>query len=107
MIYKGTLQDFQGSWGSGIGQLIVERRIKGKKSVKVILCENAPTGRALGAAFNAIGPGHTIDNEKIHGKEIVYSVGDFGLLEWFSPVDEWNGPEIPPEGLDPDAGAVA
>ena len=84
MAQRGTIQGFGGNHLSGIGFLIVD----GKK----IPCDNAPTVRALDAAFGGvIGPGHNVDNNTIRGKEIVYETDWLGLLEWFVPADEYVG----------------
>ncbi len=91
--YKGTIQGFSGSWGSGLGYLVIDGR--------PVPCENAQTVRCLDAAFgNVIAPGHTVDNRAVHGREIVYSVDDFGMLLGFSPIEDWTGPDIPPEGIE-------
>ncbi len=54
--------------------------------------------RQLAACFGATeGSGDL--QEKIEGQEIVYSVDSFGVLIGFTPLDEWEGPDIPPEGI--------
>lgn len=40
--------------------------------------------------------------EKIKDQEIIYSVDDFNVLYGFTPSDEWEGPEIPEEGIEED-----
>lgn len=92
--YKGTLIGFGGSWRSGIGYLLFSDR-------PAVMCENAPTVRALQAAYgDVIGEAHTA---KIKSpREIVYSVDDMGLLTAFTPAEQWSGPEIPEEGLTED-----
>lgn len=91
--YKGKIEGFRGSWGSGIGYLIVDGQS--------IPCDNAPTVRALDACFGGvIGNAHNVqEGPSWIGKEIVYSIDPFGLLLGFTPADQWDGPEIPPEGL--------
>jgi hypothetical protein len=90
--YKGTLTGFSGSWMSGIGQLIFSDR-------PAVMCENAQTVRSLQACYgDVIDKGHTASIKS--PREIVYSVDDVGLLLGFTPVDEWTGPEIPPEGIE-------
>lgn len=91
--YKGTIEGFRGSWLSGLGQLIIDG--------KPIMCENAQTVRSLDNCFGDFidAPTHTVKQEAIVGKEIVYSVDDLGILLGFTPVDEWEGPEIPEEGI--------
>lgn len=93
--YQGTITGFRGSWGSGIGYLIIDG--------EPIMCENAPTVRALDGCFgDVIGRDHSVDDSAIKGQEIVYSVDDLGMLAGFTPVSEWTGPEIPEEGLEDD-----
>jgi len=76
----GVIDGFSGSWGSGLGYLIIDG--------VPIPCENGPTVRALEACFGGvIAPGHTVAQETIVGKEIRYSVSPWGTLEAFSPVE--------------------
>jgi len=85
-IRKGKIMGFSGSWSSGIGYLNIRRE---DGIVESIPCENAPTVRALDSAFgDVITKAHTVNQKAIKGKNIYYSVGDFGLLEGFTPVDE-------------------
>jgi len=95
MLYRGVIKGFAGSWGSGLGSLLFE-------SGQCVHCENAPTVRALEGCFgDVIGNAHDVKNNSIEGKEIVYSVGDFGLLEAFTPIDEFEYADlIPDEGID-------
>jgi hypothetical protein len=91
-VYKGKIIMLRGSWMSGIANLIIEDEKRGMVSIP---CENAQTVRCMEGAFgNVIGEGHTIDNRNGGhlGKEVYYSVGDFGVLEAFTPVEE-----APPE----------
>ena len=37
--------------------------------------------------------------EKIEGQEVIYSIDDLGILIGFTPLEDWDGPEIPPEGI--------
>jgi len=91
-IRKGKIVGFQGSWGSGLGSLVVKDSRTG--SIDHVSCENAPTVRALDGAFgNVITEGHMVNNEAIKGKEIYYSVGSYGVLEGFTPVGEAS-PEL-------------
>lgn len=86
-IRKGEIIGFQGSWMSGLGTLIVKNLDTGR--VENISCENAPTVRAFENAFgDIIQAGHTADFSKIKGKRIFYSVGDFGIFEGFTPVEQ-------------------
>ena len=90
-IETGTILGFQGSWSSGLAWLIVKDHSGRERHLN---CENAATVRALDDAFgDVITPAHCVNQEAIRGKEIYYSVGDFGLLEAFTPVDE-AGPEL-------------
>lgn len=91
---KGTIDGFSGNWLSGIGYLIIDGM--------PVMCENGATVRALDGAFGDVieAKTHTVNNEAIKGKEIIYSVDDMGVLMGFTPVDEWEGPEIPPEGVE-------
>ena len=66
---KGALRGFSGSVGSGIAHLTIET----PTGVIWVPCENGPTARALISMFGSIKD--AID------AEIVYSIGDFGLLE--------------------------
>jgi len=90
MVQRGTIQGFQGSWGSGIAILIIKKE---NGEIDNVPCDNAPTVRALESAFgNVIGAGHTMSTENIKGKEIFYDYTDWGTLAGFVPVDE-----APPE----------
>lgn len=97
-IHRGTIAGMRGNWSSGIAWLDFTNGIS-------VPCENAPTVRALNGCFgNAIGPGHTINQQGIIGKEIVYWLDDMGLiLEGFADAVEWDekdGREIPIGGLE-------
>jgi len=77
----GVIDGFMGSWGSGLGYLIIDGQ--------PVPCDNAGMVRALDACFgNVISPGHTVSQESIAGREIWYSVGPCGVLESFGPVDD-------------------
>jgi len=57
--------------------------------------------RQLAAAFGATeGAGDLIP--KIKGQKIVYAADMFDVLAGFTPIDAWQGPEIPAEGIDND-----
>ena len=91
-MYRGTIDGFSGSWGSGLGYLIIDGH--------PVPCDNAATVRALEACFgDVIEPGHTVSQESIVGREIWYQVGLWGVLEAFSPVDD-NSPEDEKEEQD-------
>lgn len=86
-IRKGKIVGFQGMWMSGLATLIIKDSRTG--NLDYIHCDNAPTVRALDAAFgDVITEGHMIDNKAIKGKNIYYSLGSFGILEAFTPVGE-------------------
>ena len=85
-IYRGIIEGFRGSWGSGLGTLIVSGR--------AVPCENGQTVRALEACFgNAIGEGHSVNNGEdsgFIGQDIIYSYDDMGLvLGGFTPTDDF------------------
>jgi hypothetical protein len=90
-VFKGRIVAFGGSWGSGLGTLVIDDEKRGRVS---ILCENGATVRALDAAFcNVIGDAHDVKTDGGHvGQGIYYSTDDFGILEAFTPVDD-----APPE----------
>jgi hypothetical protein len=85
-IYKGTILQLSGSWGSGLAMLDIADERRGHIRIP---CENGPAVRALDDCFGGvIGPGHTILPEGgCAGKEIYYFLDDIGLLSGFSPVD--------------------
>jgi hypothetical protein len=72
-VYRNTILGFSGSWGSGLATLIFEEGLQ-------VPADNGPLGRALIGAFDAASPGHSIDNRKIAGQEIVWFYDDFGLI---------------------------
>ena len=83
----GTIQDFRGSWSSGLAELVIDGQ--------AIPCDNAATVRALDALFgDVIGPGQTVRLQAIRGKRVAYRLDDQGLvLEALAPagrVDELN-----------------
>ena len=86
-ILRGKIKGFQGSWGSGLGSLVMEDE---DGDTILVPCENAQTVRTLEAAFgNVISPGHSVDPAGGHvGREIYYSMDDFGLLLAWTPVEE-------------------
>jgi hypothetical protein len=85
--YRGIILGFSGAWQSGIAQLAIGRSENGRDVIeRLIPCENGPTARALIAAFDCVGPGHSIDNHKLHGRRIEYTLDEVGLLAAFMPV---------------------
>ena len=83
----GTLEGFEGRRGSGIGFLKIRDDETGR--VLRIPAENAPTTRALDAAFgNVIGPGHTASSKSFLGRRIAYELDDLGMLASFTPEEE-------------------
>jgi len=85
-IQKGKIINFIGSWGSGIAQLEIQ---KDSGLIININCENTSTVRALDGAFgNVIDNNHSVNNKAIKGKEIFFSVSEWGILEGFTPVEE-------------------
>lgn len=90
-VRKGTIVALRGTWGSGLAELVIDEQVGDEVKRVAVTCENAQTVRSLDACFGkVIGNGHTIDNrEGGHlGKEIYFSVGDFDVLEAFTPVDD-------------------
>ena len=88
-VFKAKIVAFQGSWQSGLASLVLED-LDGYGPPSVY-CENAQTVRCLEGAFgNVIDDNHSVNPEGGHvGKEIYYSLDDFGLiLECFTPVEE-------------------
>jgi len=88
--YRGLIEGFGGTWGSGIGYLFVSGR--------TVACDNADTARQLDSAFgNVITRDHLVDNRPIIGKDIAYST-EGPLLRGFTPYEHWldaGRPEIP------------
>ena len=91
-IRKGSLVQFHGSWGSGLGTLEIEDSETGER--ELVPCDNGATVRALEAAFgDVITPGHTANGDGYKGQEVYWSCDEFGLvLEGFTPVED-----APPE----------
>lgn len=87
-IYKGTIKDFSGSWGSGVGYLTIED--SKTKKIEEIPCENGQTVRALENCFgNVITANHTANGTAFKDREIFWSYDEIGLvLGGFTPVEE-------------------
>ena len=84
---KGRLIQFGGSWGSGLGTLEIEDSETGE--CEHVPCDNGATVRALEAAFgNVITPVHTANGGGYKGREVYWSLDEFGLvLAGFTPVE--------------------
>lgn len=85
---RGIIKGFEGSWGSGIGHLVIEDSETGAE--ERVPCENGPTVRALESAFgDVIGAGHNVESEGGHvGQEIYWDYDEMGLmLGGFTPVN--------------------
>ena len=81
---EGVIRGFRGSHRSGLATLIVET----DDGLDEIMCDNAPTVRALDAAFgDCIGEGHTVNEPGFVGKRIRYDRGPIGVLAWFIPIE--------------------
>ena len=72
---RATIIGFRGSWGSGLAELIV---VDEAERICSVYCDNAPTVRALRAAFG----------DSILGRDIFFELDRFGVLESFSPAEE-------------------
>ena len=85
-IRKGRLIQFHGSWGSGLGILVIEDSKTGVP--EHVPCDNGATVRALEAAFgDVITPEHTANGNGYKGQEVYWSYDELGLvLEGFTPV---------------------
>ena len=87
-IKKGRLIQFRGSWGSGLGILEIEDSETGEH--ELVPCDNGATVRALEAAFgDVITEAHTANGDGYKGREVYWSLDEFGLvLEGFTPVED-------------------
>jgi hypothetical protein len=89
LVTRNTIAAFCGSWGSGLATLVFQEGGS-------VFCDNGPTGRALGDAFDAYGEGHTINNDAIAGQEIVWFEDELGLLlAGFVKYEDWLGEGLP------------
>lgn len=80
---RGKIKWFYGTWGSGLGTLVVET----EGGIDRIPCDNGPTVRALDAMFPGfIAEGHTVDNSVIEGQEIEYETDGLVLTALY-PVE--------------------
>jgi len=73
-----TLRGFRGSWGSGLGFLLLDDVDGNRKEVP---CDNGHTVRSLDAMTGGrfIAEGHTVDSSALDGLEVVYVMDDMGL----------------------------
>ena len=90
-VRKGKLKGFRGSWGSGLGSLVIEDSETG--FTEEIPCDNGTTVRALEGCFgNVIGDAHCVKPDQKAGfydKEVYWSMDEFGIVfDGFTPVDE-------------------
>jgi len=95
----GTIQGFQGSWGSGLGFLVLET----SEGVTSVPCDNGATVRGLQAAFgDVIGDAHDVKGDGGHvGKQIIYSMDEMGLvLGGFTKADDQDEVETMLERLE-------
>ncbi len=86
---QGIIKKFSGSWGSGLGFLIIEDSVTGE--IESVPCDNGPTVRALEGCFgNVIGNSHNVKEDAGYiDQEIYWDYDDLGLtLEGFTPVGE-------------------
>lgn len=73
----GTIQDFRGSWGSGIATL----SIKVGRKVHQVACENGSTVRALAGMFpDVIAPGHSVNVAALVGQRVRFALDEMGLM---------------------------
>ena len=87
-IRRGILSGFGGSWGSGLGFLVIQDSETGE--IEQVPCDNGQTVRALENCFgNVITPDHTANGSGYKDKEIFWSMGELGLvLGGFTPVED-------------------
>lgn len=77
-MHYGKIISFQGSWDSGMAQLVIEDR-NGK--TEAIPCDNGPTVRMLSRLFpGTIAAGHRVDVSVIQGQEVYWCYDDMGLV---------------------------
>jgi hypothetical protein len=104
MTYRGFIQEFRGSWGSGLACL---RIVRVNGTVVEVPCENAKTVWALDHWFGSLIDRHTARiPEEVQKIEVAYSVDELGILVAFSPYKTWlarRRPAIPVDGIDDDA----
>jgi hypothetical protein len=84
-IEKGTILNFRGSWGSGIGYLVIQK--EGEREEISVPCENGATVRALSNYVDCITTGHGVDVDKIKGMEIFYAMEGWGTMAGLVPTE--------------------
>jgi hypothetical protein len=91
----GTLRGFGGSVRSSLGYLLVDE--------EVIPCDNAATVEALATAYGVVlHPDGSVNQDAFVGRRVVYttlSIGPNRLLAGFTPIEDYEGPALPPEGF--------
>ena len=89
---KGTLRAFRGSWGSGLGHLVIDVEEGDVVAPVAIPCENAPTVRALDAAFgDVIAPGHAVNQDRLNGLRVAFGWDEMGfMLGWIAPLEQFE-----------------
>lgn len=90
---EGIIEDFQGSWGSGLATLVIRHD---DETVCHVPCDNGPTVRLLARMFpGIITSGHCVDVRALRGRRIQYGFDDMGLvLGWIAlPEGEYEEEE--------------
>ena len=83
---RGTITGLCGHPLMGLWHLVLTR----DGVPDLVYIESGYGVRNLAMAFGATEDGL----RKVIGQEIIYSVDDYGLLSGFTPVGQWEGPEI-------------
>lgn len=80
---QGIIDAFGGSYGSGIATIVIDGQ--------PVMCENTSTVRALDACFgDVITDAHSVNEKAFVGQRIVFSMDNMGLLDGFTPWDEYK-----------------
>lgn len=86
----GTIEGFDGSWGSGIATLFIKE--DGEKKARPVFGDNGPMVRALASMFEGvIGGDHTVNVEALKGQRVMFETDDLGLLSALAPECEEEG----------------
>ena len=88
--FKGTIRGLSGLPMSGLWDLVFE-------DGRIVHIESGYGVSSLASCFGATGDDL---QEKISGQEIVYTIDDMNILYGFTPTEEWEGIEIPEEGIE-------